>query len=70
MLRIGNERINENALQYVTPNGFAGSVFDLEPATIYEARFVLGEIVVDTSRAPDLGAYEAGRPVPHYGPRP
>jgi hypothetical protein len=23
-----------------------------------------------TGRAPDLGAYETGRPVPHYGPRP
>jgi hypothetical protein len=23
-----------------------------------------------TERAPDLGAYEAGSPVPHYGPRP
>jgi len=33
LLRIGNERINENALQYMTPNGFAGSIFDLEPAT-------------------------------------
>ena len=22
-----------------------------------------------TGRAPDLGAYEAGRPMPHYGPR-
>ena len=43
LLRIGNERINENALQYVTPNGFAGSVFDLEPATAYEARFVLSD---------------------------
>ena len=43
LLRIGNERINENALQYVTPNGFAGSVFDLEPATSYEARFVLSD---------------------------
>ena len=32
LLRIGNERINENALQYMTPNGFAGSIFDLEPA--------------------------------------
>ena len=29
LLRIGNERINENALQYMTPNGFAGSIFDL-----------------------------------------
>ena len=43
LLRIGNERINENALQYVTPNGFAGSVFDLDPATEYEARFVLSD---------------------------
>ena len=43
LLRIGNERINENALQYVTPNGFAGSIFDLEPATEYEARFVLAD---------------------------
>jgi hypothetical protein len=41
LLRIGNERINENALQYVTPNGFAGSIFDLVPATEYEVRFVL-----------------------------
>jgi hypothetical protein len=43
LLRIGNERINENALQYVTPNGFAGSLFELEPATMYEARFVLAD---------------------------
>ena len=41
LLRIGNERINENALQYITPNGFAGSVFELAPDTIYEARFVM-----------------------------
>src|SRR5438270_124279 len=31
LLRIGHERINENALQYVVLNGFAGSIFDLEP---------------------------------------
>jgi len=43
LLRIGHERINENALQYVTPNGFAGSIFDLEPATDYECRFVLSD---------------------------
>jgi len=43
LLRIGHERINENALQYVTPNGFAGSLFELEPATMYEARFVLAD---------------------------
>src|SRR5205085_6226820 len=43
LLRIGNERINENALQYITPNGFAGSIFDLEPATEYDARFILSD---------------------------
>src|SRR5437660_587921 len=41
LLRIGNERINENSLQFITPNGFAGSIFNLEPATDYECRFVL-----------------------------
>src|SRR5262245_22773013 len=43
LLRIGNERINENALQYFVPNGFAGSIFDLEPATEYECRFTLSD---------------------------
>jgi hypothetical protein len=43
LLRIGNERINENALQYITPNGFAGSIFELEPGTEYECRFVLAD---------------------------
>ncbi len=40
LLRIGNERINENAFNYVAPNMFAGSIFDLEPGTDYERRFV------------------------------
>jgi hypothetical protein len=43
LLRIGNERINENALQYMTPNGFAGSIFELDPDTLYEARFVMSD---------------------------
>ena len=43
LLRIGNERINENALRYVTPNGFAGSIFELEPGTAYECRFVVAD---------------------------
>ena len=43
LLRIGNERINENSLHYITPNGFAGSIFDLEPATDYECRFVMSD---------------------------
>jgi hypothetical protein len=43
LLRIGNEIINENAHQFVTPNMLAGSIFDLEPATDYECRFVLSD---------------------------
>jgi Right handed beta helix region len=43
LLRIGHERVNENALQYVTPNGFAGSIFDLEPGAEYECRFELSD---------------------------
>lgn len=42
-LRLDHERINENALQYITPNMFAGSIFDLEPATKYECRLVLSD---------------------------
>src|SRR5262249_51006561 len=30
-------------LQFTTPNMFAGSIFDLEPGTEYEARFVLSD---------------------------
>jgi len=41
LLRLDHERINENSLQYVVPNMFAGSIFDLEQATDYECRLVL-----------------------------
>jgi hypothetical protein len=44
LLRIGNERINENSLHYIVPNGFAGSIFDLEPGTEYECRFVMSDL--------------------------
>ena len=43
LLRLDHERINENSLQYVVPNMFAGSVFDLEPGTDYECRLVLAD---------------------------
>jgi hypothetical protein len=43
LLRIGGERINENALQYITPHMLAGSIFDLEPGMEYECRFVLSD---------------------------
>jgi hypothetical protein len=41
LLRLQQERINRGPLQYTTPNMFAGSLFDLEPGTDYEGRFVL-----------------------------
>ena len=41
LLRLQGERIDRGPLQYTTPNMFAGSLFDLEPATEYEARFIL-----------------------------
>jgi len=43
MLRMDHERINENSLQYIVPNMFAGSIFDLEPRTDYECRLVLAD---------------------------
>jgi hypothetical protein len=43
LLRLDHERINENSLQYVVPNMFAGSIFDLDPATDYECRLVLAD---------------------------
>lgn len=41
LMRLQRERIQRGPLQFTTPNMFAGSVFDLEPATEYESRFVL-----------------------------
>jgi hypothetical protein len=43
LLRLGGERVNENAFDYIVPNMFAGSIFDLEPGTDYECRFVLSD---------------------------
>jgi len=43
LLRMDHERINENSLQYIVPNMFAGSVFDLEPGTDYECRLMLAD---------------------------
>jgi len=54
LLRIGNERINENSLSYMTPNGFAGSIFDLQPGTEYEARFVMSDPDGITGKAENI----------------
>jgi hypothetical protein len=68
LLRIGNERINENALRYVTPNGFAGSLFDLEPATEYECRFVMSDPDGIGGRATEIITVRTrGEPTPAAG---
>lgn len=43
LLRIGGERLNDGPIQYNTPHMFSGSVFELEPGTRYECRFVLAD---------------------------
>ena len=47
LLRIQNEesiaKFLSNSIDYVTPNLFAGSVFDLEPDTEYQCRFVISD---------------------------
>jgi hypothetical protein len=49
----------------------AGFDFQLRPGSAaVDAGVVLPNINDDfTGRGPDLGAYELGRPIPHYGPR-
>jgi hypothetical protein len=51
-----------------TPEGFD---FQLRPGSVaIDAGVVLPNITDGyTGKAPDLGAYESGLPVPHYGPR-
>jgi hypothetical protein len=47
LLRIKNEQcifsFFDNSVDYVTPNLFAGSIFDLEPDTEYQCRFVMND---------------------------
>jgi hypothetical protein len=50
----------------------SGLNFELRPGSAaVDAGIVLPNINDDyTGRAPDLGAYEVGKPIPQYGPRP
>ena len=59
---------------------FTFALLLLAPAFASNDKVTAGEFIVDpptlpnvndnfTGRAPDLGALESGRPVPHYGPR-
>lgn len=43
LLRVGSERIAENAFYFITPNMLGGSVFDLDPGTEYECRVSLAD---------------------------
>lgn len=43
LFRLQREQINSGVISYTAPNMFAGSIFDLEPGTDYECRFVLAD---------------------------
>ncbi len=81
MLRLQNEecitKFLNNSLDYITPNLFAGSIFDLEEGTEYECRFVMsdpdgvtGEVekTVTVHTRPEPKPFEDGR-VYHVYPR-
>ena len=57
---------------WATAHGSPACDFRLRPGCAAEdAGLMLPKINVGyTGRAPDLGAYEIGRSLPHYGPRP
>ncbi len=78
-LRIGGERIfrKMEGLDYTVPNGFAGSILNLQPDTEYECRFTLTDpdgvtgpathsAKVRTRREPQ--PYEGGRKLHVYPP--
>jgi hypothetical protein len=71
LLRLNGERIYaESRVDVIAPNMFAGSILDLEPATAYEARFVMrdpdgvaGQVerTVAVSTRPEPQPYAGGR---------
>lgn len=85
LLRIGGERVyrDQYKMNYVVPQGFAGSILNLEPATKYECEFTLKDpdgvngqaaqrVAVSTRGEPK--SYSGGRvlhvyPDDHEGPR-
>lgn len=85
MLRIGGERVfrDRESMTYTVPEGFAGSILNLEPATNYECEFTLLDsdgvtgqaqqrVTVATRAEPK--SYVGGRtlhvyPADHEGPR-
>lgn len=85
LLRIGGEQVyrTRERMTYTVPEGFAGSILNLEPATSYECEFLLKDpdgvtgsaqqrVTVATRAAPE--PYPGGRvlhvyPADHEGPR-
>lgn len=85
LLRVGGERVfrDRELMNYVVPHGFAGSIFNLEPATSYECEFSLSDpdgvtgqaiqrVTVSTRAEPK--SYVGGRvlhvyPADHEGPK-
>lgn len=43
LLRLSREQITTAPFNYIAPNMFAGSLFDLQPDTEYECRFVMSD---------------------------
>ncbi|MEO8269476.1 MAG: hypothetical protein ABI557_07150, partial [Aureliella sp.] len=79
LLRIGGESVyrRREHLEYTVPDGFAGSILNLEPGTEYECRFELSDpdgavgetihtVVVATRSEPQ--AYSGGRRLHVYPP--
>ena len=85
LLRIGGERVfrDRESMTYTVPQGFAGSILNLEPATGYECEFTLNDpdgvtgqaqqrVAISTRTEPQ--AFPGGRvlhvyPADHEGPR-
>ena len=87
LLRIQNEesitKFLSNSIDYITPNLFAGSIFDLEPDTEYQCRFVMSDPdsvignpqkTVTVRTRPEPKPFEGGRvyhiyPLDYTGPK-
>lgn len=85
LLRIGGERVyrDQYRMSYTVPDGFAGSILNLEPGTSYECEFTLKDpdgvsgnaverVTIATRKEPQ--PYEGGRvlhvyPDDHEGPK-
>jgi hypothetical protein len=79
LVRIGGERVfrKREGLEYTVPDGFAGSILNLQPATEYECRFRLtdpdgvqgqAEHVVKVKTRSEPQPYSGGRTLHVYPP--